>query len=103
MSTRTVSEARAALSEIVDEVVAGGRVILTRHGEPVAVIVRPDAIVNPRAAEVMAQAAERRALEVARRKPLPPGSISPEFAEALIAEIRANRDDDVWTRLTQTS
>jgi prevent-host-death family protein len=35
----TISAARAALATIVDKVVAGRPVELTRHGEPVAVVV----------------------------------------------------------------
>ncbi len=39
----TVSEARAALPRILDNVNNGDEVTITRHGKPVAVIVRPDA------------------------------------------------------------
>lgn len=38
----TVSEARAALPQILDRVLAGDEVALTRHGEPVAVVARPE-------------------------------------------------------------
>jgi antitoxin (DNA-binding transcriptional repressor) of toxin-antitoxin stability system len=40
----TVSEARAALPELLDRVLAGEEVTITRHGRPVAVVVRPDSL-----------------------------------------------------------
>jgi prevent-host-death family protein len=40
----TVSRARAVLPEIIQRVQAGEEVTITRHGEPVAVIVRPDTL-----------------------------------------------------------
>lgn len=44
--TRTVgvSEARAALPQILDQVTEGEEVTITRHGRAVAVLIRPDAL-----------------------------------------------------------
>ena len=90
----TVSEARAALPRLLDRVLAGEEVTITRHGEPVAVVVRPDALRMRRAEGAFARAqAVHELLERGRQSPLPPeGSLSLEYAEELIAEIRAGRD-----------
>lgn len=91
----TVTEARAKLPEVLDRVLAGDEVTITRHGQPVAVVVRPgDRRVRRvnRAVEVMAADIGAR-LEAARRAPLvrSPG-LTDDYAEELIAEIRAGRD-----------
>jgi prevent-host-death family protein len=46
MSTVGMHEAKTRLSQLVQEVEAGGRVTITRHGEPVAQLVRVDAATN---------------------------------------------------------
>jgi len=93
VSTMTVSEARAALPEIIERVLGGEEVTLTRHGEAVAVVVRPDTLRVRRADRVLGLAASLHdALEAGRRTGLRPrGTISPERAEALVAEVRAAR------------
>ena len=93
MTTMTVSEARAALPELLTRVEEGEEVTITRHGKAVAVLVRPDALrVRARAA---LQDAERihELLATAAATPLPlrPG-LTAERAEQLISEIRADRD-----------
>jgi antitoxin (DNA-binding transcriptional repressor) of toxin-antitoxin stability system len=40
----TLSEARAALPEVVNRVAAGEEITITRYGNPVAVVVRPDIV-----------------------------------------------------------
>ncbi len=40
--SRSVAEAKATFSECIREVEAGSSVIITRHGKPVAALVRPD-------------------------------------------------------------
>lgn len=95
MSTAlTVSQARGMLPEIMDRVEAGDEVTLTRHGRPVAVIVRPDRL-RARRAEAAFKEADRihELLDQGRRTPPSAGpGISVEYADALIAEIRAGRD-----------
>jgi antitoxin (DNA-binding transcriptional repressor) of toxin-antitoxin stability system len=94
MSTSmTVSEARAALPRVLDRVLAGEEVTITRHGRPVAVVVRPDALRIRRADSALAAAgAVRELLEKGRAGPLPArGGLTEERAEALIAEVRAGR------------
>ena len=89
----TVSEARAKLPAILDRVREGDEVTITRHGEPVAVVVRPDTLRTRRTGHVLERARQLGAmLEAARDRPLSDeGGLSPEFAEELIAEIRAGR------------
>jgi prevent-host-death family protein len=38
----SVAEAKATLSDAIRDVEAGGSVMITRHGKPVAALVRPD-------------------------------------------------------------
>jgi prevent-host-death family protein len=92
-TTMTVSEARAALPRIVDLVWQGEEITLTRHGQPVAVVVRPDRLKVRRAEAAFAEAAKVRDLiERGRNEPLPEPTLDPEWAEELIAEIREGRD-----------
>lgn len=89
----TVSEARAALREVLDRVESGEEVTITRHGTPVAVVVRPDRLPARRAHQALAAAERvREGLVEGRSRPLDstPG-ISEARAEELIAELRASR------------
>ncbi len=94
MTTMSASEARAALPELLNRVEDGEEVTITRHGQPVAVLVRPDAL-RVRRAETALDDAERihDLLAEAATAPLPEGSgLTEQRAEELIAEIRASRD-----------
>jgi antitoxin (DNA-binding transcriptional repressor) of toxin-antitoxin stability system len=44
MTVMTVSEARAALPEVLTRVAQGEEITITRYGSPVAVVVRPDVV-----------------------------------------------------------
>ena len=93
--TMTVSEARAALPQILERVLAGEEVTLTRHGEPVAVVVRPDTLRSRRASESQRDADRVRDLIAnARRAKLHrrPG-LSQKQADELLAEVQAARSD----------
>jgi len=93
MATWSISEARASLAQILERVRDGEEVTLTRHGEAVAVVVRPD-LLRVRRAEGVLQAASalREQIVAARRAPRPPRtSASRQRAEALVAEVRASR------------
>jgi antitoxin (DNA-binding transcriptional repressor) of toxin-antitoxin stability system len=93
MSSMSVSEARAALPMILDRVLAGEEVTITRHGRAVAVVVRPDAIRVRRADRALGEAERLRdLLGRGRRSRLDdvPG-VSLERAEALVAEVAASR------------
>jgi prevent-host-death family protein len=92
-TTVTVSEARASLPAIVERVMAGEEVTLTRHGRPVAVVVRPDALRIRRAEKALAVAANLElALERGRRSPLSTSpTMTEERADALVATVDAGR------------
>jgi antitoxin (DNA-binding transcriptional repressor) of toxin-antitoxin stability system len=49
----TLSEARAALPEVVSRVAQGEEITITRHGRPMAVVVRPDVIWSQPGPEVV--------------------------------------------------
>jgi len=89
----SVSEARAALPAVLDRVQAGEEVTITRHGEPVAIVVRPDALRARRADEAFAAATRvRELLERARTERLPArGSIAADRAEELVDDVRSAR------------
>lgn len=89
----TVSAARAALPEILDRVGAGEEVTITRHGRPVAVMIRPEALRARRAGPALdATAAVGAVLTRGRRARLDSGpGLREERAEALLAEVRAGR------------
>jgi antitoxin (DNA-binding transcriptional repressor) of toxin-antitoxin stability system len=89
----TATEARAALPDLLDRVAAGDEVTITRHGEPVAVVVRPDALRSRRADTAVASAEKIRALLAAgRRTPLTTAGLTEDRAEELITEVSASRD-----------
>lgn len=89
----TVSEARAALPAVLDRVSAGEEITITRHGQPVAVVVRPDALRRRRADLAFAMAEQIRVdMETARHRPLPPPTMDKTYADELIAEIRRGRE-----------
>lgn len=91
----TTTEARAALPELLDRVLAGDEVTITRHGRPVAVVVRPDTLRSRRAGSALSVAAKvRDSLAAGRVTALASaGSLDPGRAEDLVAEVRAGRDD----------
>lgn len=93
MATMSSSEARAALPEILDRVGAGEEVTITRHGRPVAVVVRPDALRVRRADRVLAEAeGVREMLARARNTPLTGAPrMSEQRAEELLADVAAAR------------
>jgi prevent-host-death family protein len=93
MTVMTVSEARAALPDLLDRVIAGEEVTITRHGQPVAVVVRPDALRARRADDALVSAARVRELLVeGRRAPLPSTrGLTQTRADELIGNVRAGR------------
>lgn len=90
----TISEARAVLPELLTRVDSGEEVTITRHGRPVAVLVRPDSLRSRRASRAVADAERvHRLLSAARSAELPAGGgLDALWAEELIREIRAGRD-----------
>lgn len=89
----TVSEARAALPDVLDRVQAGDEVALTRHGRVVAIVVRPDRLRVRRADRVLQEAARlAEELGEASKTPLSAsGSLTERRAEELLAELDRSR------------
>lgn len=96
MSQMTATEARARLPEILDRVSRGEEVTITRHDQPVAVVVAPSALRHRRAAGAAAIARGEelgRAIEEKKYQPLRlSGAMTTERADELIRQIRADRD-----------
>jgi antitoxin (DNA-binding transcriptional repressor) of toxin-antitoxin stability system len=93
MASMSSSEARAALPEILDRVLAGEEITITRHGQPVAVVVRPDTITTRRADRALADAERLR--ELLRRGASVDLATAPPLtsarADELAAEVRSSR------------
>jgi prevent-host-death family protein len=92
MSSRTVTEARATLPELLDRVEAGDEVVITRHGRPVAVLVAPERV-RVRHAATSLDAARHLAdlLVAAGQQPMGQHTITTHLAEQLVGEVRAAR------------
>ncbi len=92
--TVTVSEARATLPELLTRVDGGEEITITRHGRPVAVLVRPDVLRSRRLDDVIAGAQRiDEMLAEARKRPLTPAEgLTPERAEELVRYVRESRD-----------
>lgn len=90
----TVSEARASLPQILEQVTNGEQVTITRHGKPVAAIVRPDLLRVRHAGPSLEMAAGvGRMLEEANALSLDAGNgLSVEYAEDLVADVRHARE-----------
>ena len=94
MTSLSASEARATLPDLLNRVEDGEEITITRHGRPVAVLIRPDALRVRHADVVLGEAAQiHNLLAEAATTPLPEGTgLTEQRAEELIAEIRASRD-----------
>lgn len=93
MSTISASHARASLPEILDRVLAGEEITITRHGRAVALVVRPDAVRTRRADRAIGDAERLRdLLERGRQARLDesPG-VSADRAEQLVADLARAR------------
>jgi len=93
MVTLTVSQARATLPELLTRVEDGEEITITRHGRPVAVLVRPD-IMRSRANVIIEDASRVHELIAgAGATGLPSDArLTVERAEELISAIRSGRD-----------
>lgn len=94
MTEMTVSEARAALPLVLELVDRGEEVTLTRHGRPVAVVVRPDLLRARRisdASERAQQVADLLAQGGSQVIELDNGLIDGR-AEERVRQLRADRD-----------
>jgi antitoxin (DNA-binding transcriptional repressor) of toxin-antitoxin stability system len=93
MSTKvSVTEARAALPDLIDRVTEGEEVTLTRHGQPVAVMVRPDALRSRRADAALAAADELdRMMRAGASRLRGRSRLTSARADELVAEMRVGR------------
>lgn len=89
----TVSEARAALPQVVESVLAGDEVTLTRHGRAVAVVVRPDRL-RARRIDTALEQADRVGAALAKgraRQLTEVPALSSQQVDTLLAEAREMR------------
>jgi prevent-host-death family protein len=93
MTEMNASEARANLPAILDLVQAGDEVTILRHGEPVAVVVRPDRLRSRRLEATRTQIDglhdllhRGRATRLASR-----GAIDADRADEMVRDIRSAR------------
>lgn len=96
MSTVPVTEARAMLPDLLDQVLDGNEVTITRHGRPVAVLVSPDKWKARRSGPIFEAARKLRGeLDEARAHPVQKivPTMSHEMAGEILKEIRDGRDD----------
>ena len=93
MVTLTVSQARASLPELLTRVEDGEEVTITRHGRPVAVLVRPD-VLRSRATVIIEDASRIHELIAAAGAAgvAADDSLTAERAEELVKAIRSSRD-----------
>lgn len=101
MISVSLTEARTRLPELLTKAAAGEEIHILRHGASVAVLVAHDQWVKTKQHDVLIQARElRQKIEAARGKPWPDYPLDNGWdAEAHIAEIRRDRDDDPWDRV----
>jgi antitoxin (DNA-binding transcriptional repressor) of toxin-antitoxin stability system len=89
----SVSEARASLPELLTRVEEGEEVTITRHGRPVAVLVRPDVLWTRSGLAIEAAGRVHDILAAAAESDLPEDTgLTAERAEELLAAIRTGRD-----------
>lgn len=91
--TMTVSEARAALPQLLESVTEGEEVTITRHGKAVAVVVRPDTLRVRRAdAALNSAGVVRDLLQNSRKRRLGShAALSEERADEIVAHVRSGR------------
>ena len=71
----------------------GEEITITRHGRPVAVVLRPGALRSRRAEQVIGRAREVAELvSAARGRPLPEAALSEEHAREWVDAVRADRN-----------
>jgi prevent-host-death family protein len=95
MATMTISEARAALPEVLDRVCAGEDIVITRRGHPVAVVIDLDSWRHHRELPALADAdrvEELLAAAAADPAPAQAGGLTAQRAEELVQAIRAGRE-----------
>jgi prevent-host-death family protein len=96
MKSIPITQARAQLREVIEQVQGGEEFVITQHGKPVAMVVSPDRVRIRRAAvaqlrEESAQLGEMMAEARRAKRPIR-GHLTPGEADAWVAEMHAERD-----------
>ncbi len=86
-----ITVARAQLPELLDRVRSGEEITITRHGEAVAVLVRPDVLRGRRNGAVALLDAEVAALSVLLARDDDGPTLSAARADELVRDVRAGR------------
>lgn len=89
----TVSEARNRLPDVLDRVTEGEEITITRHGQPVAVVVRPE-MLRARRTDALSAVTDDLKDRLARAGEArrPGKGLTASRAKALAAEVRVARD-----------
>lgn len=78
---------------MLNRVADGAEVTITRHGQPVAVLVRPDTLRTRRAEATIRDARQVAELvAAAAQQPLAPAGLAAERADELVNAVRGSRD-----------
>jgi len=95
MADYSLTEARAALPQLLNRAAEGEEITITRHGAPAVVLVSHDRWMQTKTHDVLIEARKlREQLAAARFEEFVP---NPDWdADAHIAEIREGRDRDRW-------
>jgi plasmid stability protein len=92
MAVMTLSEARAALPEVVNRVAQGEEITITRYGRPMAVVVRPDVVWSRPGVEVVLDQTDWLITALRERARRHGVSLEQEMS-ALLAAAEAGPDD----------
>lgn len=93
MTTVNISAARACLPALVDRLGRGEEITITRYGEPVASLVRPEAVHARPVIDANSLATTLGArLDQARMQPPRRIESREGWADELVAQVRADRD-----------
>ena len=95
MTEYSLTEARAALPQLLNRAAEGEVITITRHGAPAVVLVDHDRWMQTKTHDVLIEARKlRERLNAARFEDFTP---NPDYdADAHVAEIRRDRDRDHW-------
>ena len=102
MAVMTLSEARAALPEVVNRVAQGEEITITRYGRPMAVVVRPDVVWSQPGVEVVLDQADWLITALRERARRHGVSLGQEMS-ALLAAAEARPDDSALPPIRLTT
>ena len=98
MADYSLTEARAALPQLLNRAAEGEVITITRHGAPAVVLVSHDRWMQTKTHDVLIEARKlREQLKAARFEDFKP--VVGGDADARVAELREDRDRDRWEEL----